>query len=53
MGVEVAFVDLDGWDHHANENGQLQGLLPQYSNSIAAFARDSNRSSCSRDATLR
>ena len=40
MGVEVAFVDLDGWDHHANENGQLQGLLLQYSNSIAAFARD-------------
>lgn len=40
IGVEVAFVDLDGWDHHANENGQLQGLLFQFSNSLAAFARD-------------
>jgi uncharacterized protein (DUF1501 family) len=40
IGVEVAFVDIDGWDHHANENGQLQGLLSQFSNSLAAFTRD-------------
>ncbi len=40
VGVEVAFVDLDGWDHHANENGQLQGLLSQFSTCLAAFARD-------------
>ena len=30
VGVEVAFVDLDGWDHHANEVGQLGNLLNQF-----------------------
>jgi uncharacterized protein (DUF1501 family) len=40
VGVEVAFVDLDGWDHHANEQGQLSNLLFQFSNGLAAFARD-------------
>jgi uncharacterized protein (DUF1501 family) len=40
VGVEVAFVDIDGWDHHANENGQLQNILNQFSASLAAFSRD-------------
>jgi uncharacterized protein (DUF1501 family) len=40
VGVEVAFVDLDGWDHHANENNQLQNILREFSTSLAAFARD-------------
>jgi uncharacterized protein (DUF1501 family) len=39
-GVEAAFAEIGGWDHHANENGQLPGLLQQFGNSIAAFARD-------------
>ena len=40
VGVEVAFVDLDGWDHHANENGQLQNILREFSTGLSAFARD-------------
>jgi uncharacterized protein (DUF1501 family) len=40
VGVEVAFVDIDGWDHHANEAGQLQGLLNQFGSGLSAFARD-------------
>jgi uncharacterized protein (DUF1501 family) len=39
-GVEAAFAEIGGWDHHANENGQLPGLLQQFGNSLAAFARD-------------
>jgi uncharacterized protein (DUF1501 family) len=39
-GVEAAFAEVDGWDHHQNENGQLSGLLNQFSNAIAAFCRD-------------
>jgi uncharacterized protein (DUF1501 family) len=39
-GLEAAFAEIGGWDHHANENGQLPGLLNQYGNSLAAFARD-------------
>ena len=40
VGVEVAFVDLDGWDHHANEVGQLSNLLNQFGNGLSAFTRD-------------
>jgi uncharacterized protein (DUF1501 family) len=40
IGVEVAFVDLDGWDHHANENGQLGNILRNFSLNLAAFTRD-------------
>jgi uncharacterized protein (DUF1501 family) len=40
VGVEVAFVDLDGWDHHANEVGQLGNLLNQFGQGLSAFARD-------------
>jgi uncharacterized protein (DUF1501 family) len=39
-GVEAAFAEVDGWDHHQNENGQLSGLLNQFSNAIAAFCQD-------------
>jgi uncharacterized protein (DUF1501 family) len=39
-GVEAAFAEVDGWDHHQNENGQLPGLLNQFSNAIAAFCED-------------
>ena len=39
-GVEAAFAEVDGWDHHQNENGQLTGLLNQFSNAIAAFCED-------------
>jgi uncharacterized protein (DUF1501 family) len=40
VGVEVAFADIGGWDHHGNENGQLTNLLRQFGGSLAAFARD-------------
>jgi uncharacterized protein (DUF1501 family) len=39
-GVEAAFAEVDGWDHHQNENAQLPGLLNQFSNAIAAFCQD-------------
>jgi uncharacterized protein (DUF1501 family) len=39
-GVEVAFCEIDGWDHHGNENPQLSNLLRQLSNAIAAFCQD-------------
>ena len=39
-GVEAAFAEVDGWDHHQNENIQLPNLLNQFSNSIAAFCQD-------------
>ncbi|HWL62613.1 MAG TPA: DUF1501 domain-containing protein [Steroidobacteraceae bacterium] len=40
VGVEVAFADMDGWDHHANENGQLPQVLNELGSSLAAFSRD-------------
>lgn len=39
-GVEAAFAEVDGWDHHQNENNQLANLLNQFSNAIAAFCQD-------------
>jgi uncharacterized protein (DUF1501 family) len=39
-GVEAAFAEVDGWDHHQNENSQLPNLLNQFSNAIAAFSQD-------------
>jgi uncharacterized protein (DUF1501 family) len=40
VGVEAAFAEIGGWDHHSNEAGQLPPLLQQFGNSLAAFARD-------------
>ncbi len=40
VGVEAAFADIGGWDHHSNEAPQLSNLLQPYGNSLAAFARD-------------
>ncbi len=43
MGVEVAFAEVGGWDHHAAEggvNGQLANRLRDLGSSIAAFHRD-------------
>jgi uncharacterized protein (DUF1501 family) len=38
-GVEAAFAEMGGWDHHGNENPQLLNLLRQFSNAIAAFCQ--------------
>jgi uncharacterized protein (DUF1501 family) len=40
VGVEVAFADIGGWDHHSNENGQLTNQLRQFGSSLAAFTQD-------------
>jgi uncharacterized protein (DUF1501 family) len=46
VGVEVAFSDIGGWDHHVNEVGQkasvgqLANVLAEFGNSLAAFHRD-------------
>jgi uncharacterized protein (DUF1501 family) len=40
VGVEAAFADIGGWDHHSNEPPQLSGLLQQFGNSLAAFVKD-------------
>jgi len=40
VGVEAAFAEIGGWDHHANEAPQLTGLLQQFGNAIAAFSKE-------------
>lgn len=40
VGVEAAFAEVNGWDHHGNENPQLSNLLRQFSNALSAFCKD-------------
>ena len=43
LGLEIAFVEIGGWDHHVNEggaSGSLANLLRQLSAGIEAFVRD-------------
>jgi uncharacterized protein (DUF1501 family) len=43
LGVQVAFTDIGGWDHHVNEGageGQLASLLKEFSGALAAFWLD-------------
>jgi uncharacterized protein (DUF1501 family) len=43
LGVQVAFADISGWDHHVNEGstqGQLANSLRDLSQSLAAFWTD-------------
>jgi uncharacterized protein (DUF1501 family) len=43
LGVQVAFADISGWDHHVNEGaieGQLANVLTDFSQSLAAFWTD-------------
>ncbi|HWX56273.1 MAG TPA: DUF1501 domain-containing protein [Verrucomicrobiae bacterium] len=43
LGVEVAFADIGGWDHHVNEGsvqGQIANITRDFSQSIAAFWTD-------------
>jgi len=43
LGVQVAFADIGGWDHHVNEGateGQLANVLGEFSQSLAAFWTD-------------
>jgi uncharacterized protein (DUF1501 family) len=43
LGVQVAFADIGGWDHHVNEGsteGQIANVLGDFSKSLAAFWTD-------------
>ena len=43
VGVQVAFADISGWDHHVNEGavqGQLANVLSDFSQALAAFWTD-------------
>jgi uncharacterized protein (DUF1501 family) len=40
LGVQVAFADICGWDHHVNEGsteGQIANILREFSQSLAAL----------------
>jgi uncharacterized protein (DUF1501 family) len=39
-GVEAAFAEIDGWDHHGNENLLLSNMLRQFSSALAGFSQD-------------
>jgi uncharacterized protein (DUF1501 family) len=39
-GVEAAFAEIGGWDHHGNEPAQLSNLLRQFGSALEAFHRD-------------
>lgn len=43
LGVQVAFADIGGWDHHVNEGstqGQIANVLRDFSGSLSAFWTD-------------
>ena len=43
LGLEVAFTEVGGWDHHVNEGGvqgQLANNLQQFGDALAAFHQD-------------
>ncbi|HEV3276595.1 MAG TPA: DUF1501 domain-containing protein [Terriglobia bacterium] len=43
VGLEVAFAEAGGWDHHVNEGGvqgQLANNLKQFGDALAAFHQD-------------
>jgi uncharacterized protein (DUF1501 family) len=40
IGVEVAMIELGGWDTHAQQTGPLQNLMTNLSGSLGAFHAD-------------
>ena len=43
LGVQVAFADIGGWDHHVNEGsteGQIANVLRDFGQSLASFWTD-------------
>ncbi len=43
LGVQVAFADIGGWDHHVNEGstqGQIANVLREFAQSLAALWTD-------------
>jgi uncharacterized protein (DUF1501 family) len=39
-GVEAAFAEVGGWDHHQNEPNQLNNMCRQFSGALSAFCTD-------------
>ena len=39
-GVEAAFAEIGGWDHHQNEPQQMNNVLRQFGGALAAFCTD-------------
>ena len=39
-GVEAAFAEVGGWDHHQNEPNQLSNMNRQFAASLSAFCND-------------
>jgi len=40
LGLELAFVDIDGWDTHRNQEGRFHRHLSGFSQTLAAFYQD-------------
>jgi uncharacterized protein (DUF1501 family) len=40
VGVEAAFAETGGWDHHGNEIQQMGGVLNQFGSALEAFCKD-------------
>ncbi len=40
VGVETAFAEMGGWDHHGNEPGQMGNQLRQFGMALSAFCQD-------------
>jgi len=40
VGLEVGFLDIGGWDTHANQQGQLNQRLREYGEGLSAFYHD-------------
>jgi uncharacterized protein (DUF1501 family) len=40
VGLEVAFAEMGGWDHHVNEKPQLDNQLREFGQALAAFHID-------------
>jgi uncharacterized protein (DUF1501 family) len=39
-GVEAAFAEIGGWDHHQNEPQQMNNVARQFGSALAAFCTD-------------
>jgi len=42
LGIQVAAIDMGGWDHHANLDGRFSPLAGALAGSLRAFADDTN-----------
>jgi uncharacterized protein (DUF1501 family) len=40
VGVETAFAEMGGWDHHGNEPNQMANQLRQFGMALSAFCQD-------------